>query len=343
MATTADSQIEAIQSMLASGHRSIRIERHSLVIWGLAGALLCVIGEMLINHQTLPERWQRAVAVVLLLGGVIFSACWLDFRRTRALRRSRDETVSFVQGQVLKLWWLLLGMGILLNFAMVFFGGGYMSYTIWIVLIGLGLFVYGLFSEQALEWGGALLITLAIGMLMFKVPYQGMRWTAVAAFGVGMPLLGFLVTPSGRGVMRRSAESGLWLLLVAVSAWALYTWTAPTRVPDLPVVSLDAFKQQTLAPKYQAVTLPAGTSIPIRISLGGEVIESVIEYPMSITLKKSIDIVLADGKPDGRFRVQGGPWQSRTYDFRLRRLKREAHLGVQGPALEIDLQFWTRP
>lgn len=168
MATTADSQIEAIQSMLASGHRSIRIERHSLVIWGLAGALLCVIGEMLINHQTLPERWHRAVAVVVLLGSVIFSACWLDFRKTRALRRSRNETVSFVQGQVYKLWWLLLGMGVLLNFAMVFFGGGYMSYTIWIVLIGLGLYVYGLFSEQALEWGGALLITLAIGMRRLK-------------------------------------------------------------------------------------------------------------------------------------------------------------------------------
>jgi len=100
MSSSTTSQIDAIHTMLTNAHRSIRMERHTLIIWGLAGGLLCVLGDLLITHDRFPERWQRAVAVIGLLGSVLLSAGFLDYRMTRRLRQVRDETLSFVQGQM---------------------------------------------------------------------------------------------------------------------------------------------------------------------------------------------------------------------------------------------------
>src|SRR6185295_3361336 len=134
--------------------RSIRLQRHSLMLWGLAGAILCLATEHVITPERFPVHWQRSVALLLFLGIVLSGVAIADFWYTRYRIEARDESLPFVQAQVTKIWWLLIGMGVLFTFASSFFGGGQMVFVIWLVLFGLGIYVHGLFSEQILEWAG---------------------------------------------------------------------------------------------------------------------------------------------------------------------------------------------
>ena len=41
-------QLDAIHAMLAAGHRNLRIERHSLLLWGIPAGLLWVLSESIL-------------------------------------------------------------------------------------------------------------------------------------------------------------------------------------------------------------------------------------------------------------------------------------------------------
>lgn len=41
--STPEQRLETIQSMRFAGHRSVRLERHSLLLWGGVGGFLCAV------------------------------------------------------------------------------------------------------------------------------------------------------------------------------------------------------------------------------------------------------------------------------------------------------------
>src|SRR5574343_1231090 len=86
-----------------------------------------------------------------------------------------------------------MGLGTLFTFSTFFFGGGYMLYAVWLVLIGLALYVHGLFSEEALEWAGGLIILIAITALAAQLPNDTMKWLTASVFGIGLPTLTLLL------------------------------------------------------------------------------------------------------------------------------------------------------
>ena len=130
--STVANQLEAIHSMLSAGHRSIRMQRHSFILWGITGGILCLATEHIITPARFPVHWQRAVAVMLLLGIVLTGVAIADYYYTRYRIRTRDESLPFAQAQLTKVWWLLVGMGVLFTFGTHFFGGGYMVFVIWL-------------------------------------------------------------------------------------------------------------------------------------------------------------------------------------------------------------------
>jgi hypothetical protein len=340
MSATAATQLDAIHSMLTAGSRSVRVERHSLLVWGLAGALLCIGVDFIITHERFPERAARAAMALGLIGGVLLAAGLLDFRLTRRLREARDETLSFVQRQIYKSWWLLLAMGVLLNYGMVFFGGGYMTFSMWMVLVGMGLFFHGLFSRQAVEWGGVLMIGTAVAALALRLPHEFMRWLAAAAFGIGVPLMGVLFDADAPGAVSvRLLRAGLWLVAVAAPAALAYFLVTTALAPNAPQVSLDKFRDSAIVPQRQVVTLPAGTRVPLAVRLRGDMIDEV-ELTIPLVLTRPVDIGMRDGRPDGRFRIADGDWKSRRYDFRLRNVHIDAALSpVTGPSASAELRL----
>ena len=90
-----------------------------------------------------------------------------------------------------------------------------MIFGVWLLLVGLGLFMHGLFSEQMLEWAGLMIMLLGICPLMLRVDFDLTKWIAASAFGLGMPALTFMLDGGkARSLPRRLYQSALWLLLV---------------------------------------------------------------------------------------------------------------------------------
>ena len=304
--TTNKAQVENIFAMMSSGHRCIRMERHSLVLWGVTGGLLCIFTDILFADVA-----QAHTAVLIFLTIVLSGVALMDFFYSCHRRHAKGETFPFVHAQITKVWWLFLVMGVLFTFGSGFFGGGYMVYGVWLFLLGLGLFVHGLFSEQMLEWAGVLIIFLGIVPLALNVSYEFSKWLAASVFGLGLPALCLLLDGGQtRRPFRRLVQSLLWLLLVLVPPLVTQQFLrkhSASTISNVPVVSLQAFKNGKASGASGIVALPAGTRVPVKIAIAGNIFQNE-ETIMPLMLARPLEIAMEQGKPSGYFRLAGGEW-----------------------------------
>jgi hypothetical protein len=286
-------QLDSIQAMLAAGHRSVHLERHTLLLLGSVGGFLIAATEVVFTADRFPDHRQRAVSLLLWLAFWLGGVSLLDHRLTRRARRRRDETLPFAQSQITRAWWMLLTMGSLASFAMFFYGGGAMIYGLWIVLVGLCIYLFGLFSRPVTEWIGLATLLLGVAALGTGMPYGTTRWLCAAVFAIGMPAAALLAHRiEGNGLVKRLMAVILWLALVAGPP-LVFVRMASVAPPDA---------------GERVLHLPAGTRVPLRIDLDGPLLAIAPNADAALTLKAPVDVVVADGQPDGRYRVAGGAW-----------------------------------
>ena len=310
MSATASRQLDAIHSMLSAGHRNLRIERHSLILWGITGGALFFFSTSILTPEQFPLIQQRALAWLLLLSAVLGGVGFADWQLTRRAKQARDEAWPFIHRQVLKVWWLLMAMGTLMTFAMFFFGGGYMLYSAWLVLLGLGLYVHGLFSEELLEWVGALTIIIGIVSLASRLPMETMRLIGASTFGIGLPLLAAMLD-RGRAfpARRRLAQTLMWMLAVLALPLLGQRYATAVTLPDGPVIPLESFRRQQDTSGTHIVSLPRGTPVPVEIEVSGNLFDSATNPVLPLKLAAPIEVLMVDGKPSGDTRFPGGAWQ----------------------------------
>jgi len=305
-------QLDAIHAMLAAGHRNLRIERHTLLLWGIPAGLLFAISELILTPAQFPDLTERALAWLALLVVVLVTIATVDWYWTRKIKATRDEAWSLIHRQVLKVLWLMMGLATLTTFAMFFYGGGYMLCAVWLVFLGISLYVHGLFSEELLEWAGLLTIVIGIASLLAQLPYETMRWIAAAVFGLGLPLLALMLD---RGRHRpahiRLAQMLGWLTVVLILPVMLEQRIHHREMPDVVALPLsDYLAGKAPAVGETAVALPAGTAIPVDIELGGDIFAGAAENPvLPLTLNQPIELLLRDGQLTGDIRFAGAPWQ----------------------------------
>lgn len=333
MTENAARQIGAIHSMLSAGHRNLRIERHSLVLWGLAGGLLFSFSEHILTPEQLPHTEQRATAWLLLISAVLGATGIADWRLTREVKAARDETWSFVHRQMMKVLWLLMAIGALLTFAMFFFGGGYMVCAAWLVLIGISLYVHGLFSEELLEWAGVLVILIGIASLGFNLSFTTMKWISASVFGIGLPLLALLLDHGRRRpIWQRSIQSMTWILLVLTPPLVAHRIAVAAPLPDAPQHSLATFRQNPQQTGAQIIALPAGTVVPVNIEVSGELFRNTPSPVLPLTLARPVEVMMIDGRLTGDLRLPDEPWS----------LAREARW-ISIPWIKADLSIENGP
>lgn len=235
-------QLNAIHAMLAAGHRNLRIERHSLWLWGLPSGLLFAVAESILTVEQFPDHVWRASAWLALIMAVLAAVALIDWFWTRRVKETRDEAWSFIHRQVLKVQWLIMTMAALATFASFFYGGGYMICAVWLVFLGLSLYVHGLFSEELLEWVGCLCILLGVTSLFAHLPFGTMRWLAASVFGLGLPLLS-LMLDRGRHCAApvRLGQMMGWLFAVLVLPLAQGWLSMQVSTQDVQEVSLEQF------------------------------------------------------------------------------------------------------
>ena len=307
MPQLATQQLDSIHSMLSAGHRNLRIERHSLVLWGASSGGLILASNHILTAEQFPVLEQRALAWLILLALAVSGVGLLDWHLTRRAKQARDEAWPFIHRQVLKVWWLLMSVGVLMTFATFFYGGGYMIFAAWVVLAGLGLYVHGLFSEELLEWTGAIIVTIGIGMLSFRLNYAASQWVAASTLGLGLPLLAAMLDRGRqRSALIRLLQSVGWLLCVLIPPLLAQHLASADVPPDAPIVSLQEFRKQPAA--QQIVTLPAGSSIPVKVELSGDVFRPSNASVLPLVLNEPVEIMMNNGQPTGDWRFTGESW-----------------------------------
>jgi hypothetical protein len=288
-------RLQSIQAMLAAGHRCVELEWHSLLLWGLVGGGLLAGTDLAINAENFPDIGQRAVAVLVWLAFWVGGMSLLDHRLTRRARLARAETLPFAQAQVTRAWWMLLAIGTLATFAMFFHGGGIMIYALWTVLLGLGMFFFGLFSRPFIEWTGLATILLGIAGLTAGLPMGVARWLAASAFAIGLPAAGWLATRSDdRRPCQRLAFVALWLAAVVGPALAI----------------AHLFPEPPPHPATATRKLPAGSLLPLHVDFDSRLVAIEASDALPMRLLRDTEIALDRGQPDGRYRFNDGPWHA---------------------------------
>jgi hypothetical protein len=289
-------QLQSIQAMLAAGHRCVELERHSLMLWGLVGGGLCAFTDLAINGERFPDNSQRAIALFIWLAAWLGGMSWLDHRLTRQARLAREETLPFAQAQITRAWWMLLALGTLSTFAMFFHGGGDMIYALWTVLLGLGIYFFGLFSRPLIEWIGLATILLGIAGLASGLPMSSARWLTASSFAIGLPFAGWLSNRTQDTVTgRRALAVVLWLVAVIAPAMAATRFVPTARTPTAATETL---------------RVPAGTLVPLHVDMDSALVAISPDASLPVRMARATEIALTNGQPDGRYRFDDGSWHA---------------------------------
>lgn len=315
---TVNSQVEDIHAMLPSGDQSIRVEPHTLIIWGIAGVLVNLVSDLLITRENFEIYLHRHLMEALVYAVVILTAWLIDHRMTRRLYNRRDETLSFVHRQIRKVVYLLFGLIVLYIVGVSFVGGSPINHFIAWALFGLAFFVYGLFSEKLLCWFGIFCIGMGYFCVLLNVSNTAQDYLGLSIFAIGLPVLAWLISRPllHNTTGRRVLVSGVWLLLVIIPAVLVYQIKLSNQsgqAPDIagiPVVTLEEFRQQTTATANQIVRLPKGTTIPLQFRLNGVTFDRMQTYTVEpLILSRSVDLVLEGEQPGSWYRIDNGDWQ----------------------------------
>ena len=343
MNTSASSQLEAIHEMMATGHRSVSMERHTLLLWGLAGAFLIFTVNAFITQDRFPTVAMRSFYAHALIIPTLLIIGIIDFRMTRAARRKRDESISFVQMQVTKVWWMLIGLIVLINIGMNFFGGGFLFYGVTLAIMGVAFFVNGLFSQQMLTWIGSLLILLGLSMVLFQLPMELQEWITIGVLGLGFPALAFIMNKETfhATLSRRFLFTAFWLVIALLPAHAAFYLEHKDANPGIAAIDLQTYMQQdAIAQETQVVHLPAGTEIPVHVNFTGGVLTTKGTNVVTFTLEQAIDIAITNGKPDGRFKFADQEWKDSLRNVLRRKRTIKTNITPQeGPYIDINSQL----
>lgn len=191
-------KLDDIEAMLVRGHRNVEIPEESFVLWGLVCGFLILVTDHLITPDYFPDHHVRLIAHIAWLGGVLGSTLVLDCTRIRRRRMLAGESVSFAQGQLRKLWALILALGLVATIGVNKLGMGDHIYAIWLLVAGAIVFSQGLFSVKLLETAGLCFLAAGVLLLVMDLPGPQSRFLVAAALGLGLPGLGGLVRLQSR-------------------------------------------------------------------------------------------------------------------------------------------------
>ena len=315
----ASSQLTVLQNLLSAGHRPIQFRPGSLVRWGLAFALMAWSTDPLLRLAGLQGQVALQAGIAMLwLGSGMGLTAYLDWRANQAAAAQAEETLPFVHEQVNKVWWLLLVAGVLYTGSTFFFGGAYQVYMVWLALVGLGLFLHGLFSHELLEWGGAAIFLLALLVLASGLPLVWHRPLVISTSGIGLPYLAWLLHQRALPVsyIVRSMACVLGLLAASVlPALAFVQWHQTWALPrDIPIFTqktlLELSHDPTRWPPYVALHIQAGTPVEMQLNIQGNVLKPLNkETHLTYAIVQDMDLLLIDGKFTHHIRLNGEDWQ----------------------------------
>lgn len=314
---TVNTQVDDIHAMLPSGEESIRLESHTLILWGLAIAFASLTSYLFFSYVKLSNPALNGPIYITFYALVFLVTGFFDFKLTQRAFLQRDESFPFIYAQLRKVFWMFMGLTIVVSIGSLFISNWRLNIGSIYIFIGLSLYLYGLFSEKLLLWVGLALIL--IGSVCITILFAGQVYLALklAVFGVGFPILAFVLDKPN---LRQTAKSRsiflfAWLLLVLGPALVTHLSLKKhnsTLPPEAPLLTLEEYQKQTTINGKQIVRLPKDTEIPIHLHIkDGFFNETFTSAAAPLVLSKQLDLVLLNGELEPWYRVEGGPWKHR--------------------------------
>jgi hypothetical protein len=290
-------------------------------------------------------KWHRTLVVHTVSITVLVAVAIWDYWLTRRSRETRDETVSFVQLQLIKVWWSIVALIILIQIGMSFFGGGYLFFAILLSLMGLAFYIHGLFSQQLLSWAGGIMILLGLTCIVLRLPIVTQEWLTVMVLGIGLPALSYLIHHPwhNRNVVYRVVGFTIWLVLVIVPALAVDQWQRDYKVPGLPVIALADYQRGAENDTaQQIVRIPANTVIPLEVTVNGSILKERNNAVIPLHLSQSLDLILKNAKPTGWYRIVGEQWHNQRSAYRIQDIEIVPSVTREGgPVVKLQLFIST--
>ncbi len=290
-------QLDDIHAMLVNGQRSVRVESHTWYLWGLTGFFIILIHDLIITPINFEMEWHEGVVSSLFFAVMLFLVGLVDFLLTQRARRQRDESLPFVHRQLRKIVYLLFGLIVATYMGVTILDGSDLSIGIYFSLIGLGFYVYGLFSEQILTWIGVLLIILGTICVGIKLTHLAASCLFASVLGIGFPAMALMLDKPGlhNNNKKRILMSFVWILLVIIPATLAYKIVLDNPV-ELPELSLKEYMNQPANYNDQIIQFQKGTEVPIRIHLRGNAFEELVTTTISPLMTSQAGEVLVENE-----------------------------------------------
>lgn len=188
-------QIAEVRTLLVSAQGGFLIDSYTFALWGLVSALWLLCNRRLFSAANFPNVVERAIFEEGSFAAVLVLTAMTDVYLARRRRIHSNEGYPFIRRQIGRLSLVLAGLGMLAGFGTWFMPWATVIFIVWTAIIGIILFVHGLFSLQHLEWAGLALVATAVAAACASVSFEGSRWLLVAVCGWGLPSLGLLSRP----------------------------------------------------------------------------------------------------------------------------------------------------
>jgi len=339
-----DNQLESIQSMLSYGHKSIHLEKHTLILWGVGIGFLTAFTHDVSSifyeqGHTLGRIFQISFVAIVLL-----AITWFDYRKTRAIRAVRDETISLVQRKVTFSIWMIFAFALLLDiYANIYLGGGRKMFGVYLVLGGIVLIMFGLYSERWYRWSGVVLILIGLVIMFMLQPSNTSRLLTASVFTAGGIGIAYL-QPYAVTKVKCVWFSLLWVLGAVVLTTIVYQLDYYLDIkPDQEKVWQWSEYQQANPDGKHVVRISAGNQIPVELTVSGDVFEGKAEADLQLKVSKNIDIEFKNGKPTGIYRIDDGSWfESNDALFTRRFIRQTIVTDKQGPKLLREIEIGTQ-
>jgi hypothetical protein len=135
-------------------------------------------------------------------------------------------------------------------------------------------------------------------------------------------------------------QSIFWLLCVLTPPLLSQKLETVAMPPAAPIVTLSDYRQHP--GKLQIVVLPAGSTIPVKVDITGDVFRASSTSVLPLILNEPVEIMMNDGQPTGQWRLPGDSWSTGAGDIMVRIPMLKPELPQSGPEIKASLIVETQ-
>lgn len=340
-------QLDSILGMLSHGHNSVRLEAHTLPLWGVTVGILIGFTGLLADALTphiINSSQERNLFIQIYIACIVMIVIAIDCYLIVKSRQKRDESISPLQRKINNINWLVCGSGVMIMmYAAQNLPGSHELFGLYIVLSGFCLYVFGLFSYSWYRWTGIIQMLLGICALFLLKNYT-MKIYAATSFIIGCTLI-HVLDHENLNTKQLVVRSFTWVaavwLVAGIAVYANYKLFVDSD--HLPVVALAEYTEANAVPlEPVVVSLPKGTEIPFEYLFEFDLFNENLMAQWTMQLKQPVDIVVYNGRPTGIYRVGDNAWRRRQDSLVVSNFTQQFYIDPdEGPSIRREVTIET--